>query len=68
MTELSPWTHTLCGECYARLNPESEPPRVLVMNPGRAHICCECGKQNSFEGVYVRADPRKFACLGRHAA
>jgi hypothetical protein len=67
MTERSAWTHVICAKCWALLNPASEPSRVLSMDPGGEDICCQCGAQNC-KGIYVREDPRKFACLGRHAA
>jgi hypothetical protein len=68
MTERSAWTHTLCGECWALLNPGREPVRLLHLNPGPEDICCECGRQVRNGVIYVREDPRKFNCLGRHAA
>jgi hypothetical protein len=72
VTERSAWTHTLCDTCWALLNPGHEPPRVLTMNPGPSgaggeDICCQCGAQNC-RGIYIREDPRNFACQGRHAA
>jgi hypothetical protein len=70
MTERSAWTHTLCDTCWALLNPSANPVRLLHLNPnpggaGGEDICCQCGVRNC-KCVYLRGDPRQFACQGSH--
>jgi hypothetical protein len=67
MSTGSPWTHALCIACWNERHPstpfntDSIPDSVMVeMVP-----CCHCS-QLTTSGIYVRDDPKKMACKGKH--
>lgn len=62
--QVSRWTHVVCPKCYSDLEPGRE-PSWLVADAGRTEICCRCG-QETYEGIYYRADPVKMQCGGKH--
>lgn len=52
---MSGWTHLLCDDCYAEVEPYRDPSRV------RHDIgtCCRCG-DITVSGIYYRADPGEY--------
>lgn len=53
--------HILCPACWEKRNPGRTPIVVKGVEP---EPCCECGR--SFPPIYVRDEPRAFACRGQH--
>lgn len=59
----SPWTHSICDECWQKREPNRVPVRAVpIMVAGR---CCYCGKEHR-SGIYVREHPADMECNGLH--
>jgi hypothetical protein len=56
------WVHAMCAECWN----EREPENPVAIVAGRGH-CCFCGERRA-AGIYVRENPARVLCLGRHEA
>ena len=52
------WTHSICDECWDRLNPERLSPRSGM---GAEETCCWCG-DITVSGIYLRSDPAELDC------
>lgn len=59
---MSRWTHSLCDECYAVLQPGREPSRIVQAD---MEACCRCCAMHQ-SGIYYRANPEHMACGGKH--
>jgi hypothetical protein len=50
------WTHNICGECWAKINPDTKPVRLKERHE---ETCCFCGKKNK-DGIFLmEKDPSK---------
>ncbi len=61
---MNPWTHSICDECWAKLEPGLDPGR---MREPERETCCVCFKPHS-SGIYLRRAPLELPCKGEHAA
>lgn len=62
MSDRSRWTHTLCRDCYAAVEPGRVPHIIEDASPEQ---CCRC--QLPFvRPVFYRAKPEAFECGGDH--
>lgn len=59
---MSPWTHALCDDCYAAVEPGREPVRMLLPED---ETCCRC-REETKSGIYYRADPKTMHCKPGH--
>lgn len=61
---MSRWTHSVCDECYAELEPGRTPYRLVEEHKLRSIICCRCGDVHT-SGIWYRRDPDLLHCQGR---
>lgn len=58
----SPWTHTICEDCWNEKNPERT---ATKMEAGASEKCCYCSEYTR-SGIYIRDDPNTLRCRGEH--
>jgi hypothetical protein len=59
---MSNWTHSVCADCWKKMNPDRQPCRVVLADQER---CCFCGTIHR-SGIYVRKNPADMECNGLH--
>jgi hypothetical protein len=59
---MSKWTHAICDGCWGKRNPGRLATVLINKN---VEICCFCGEKTT-AGIYVRAEPSKLLCKGKH--
>jgi hypothetical protein len=61
---MSDWNHSMCADCWSKQNQKHVPKRdwEAIRNP---EFCCFCGRE-TYEGIFVRRDPRELKCKGAH--
>jgi hypothetical protein len=62
----SRWTHAQCAGCWHREQGDRR-PLTLALEARQMESCCFCGQQ-TYAGIYVRADPMVLACRGERCA
>lgn len=69
---MSDWNHSCCDACWMKIHVPSRVARGGSNEPGRLKpelceslLCCWCGSRNE-SGIYVRSDPDKLRCGGKH--
>ena len=60
---MSRWTHSICESCWRKRELGRQP--VRLKDP-QLELCCFCGYTHA-SGIYVREDPTKTLCQGKHA-
>jgi hypothetical protein len=62
------WTHSCCDDCWYKHNPVF-PTLADEWSPlherGPEDTCCFCGVRHR-TGIYVRENPEKAPCKGKH--
>jgi hypothetical protein len=59
---MSRWTHPICPDCWAALEPGRTPHALIDRT---VETCCRCGEPTG-AGIYYRADPAALLCGGEH--
>jgi hypothetical protein len=62
----SPFVHSICDDCWAAINPNRQPVR-LVADLRTSETCCFCGERH-LSGIVMRRDPGSvdLRCKGEH--
>lgn len=60
----SRWNHSICDDCWDKLNPGREPSRLF----DGPEVCCFCGETHN-SGILVRRHPdtHDLKCKGEHS-
>jgi hypothetical protein len=61
---MSKWNHHCCDFCWIQREPDRDPVRMRPQFV-EDEACCFCG-QSTKSGIFVREDPAKALCQGKH--